>query len=106
MRPIMMAVIASALMVIIGACTNPAEQVRVTDYRPSLLIKGAPLAAELLVDGLSMGEAAQYAEKALVIENGTHLVQVRKADTIIYSEKIFVSGQSTKTLTLPNGGQP
>jgi hypothetical protein len=102
-RLLSVAVLASGLAGL-AACSNPVEQVRVVDHRPTLMIQGAPADSELLVDGLSMGSAARFGTQALAVENGTHLVQVRRAGSIIYSERVFVSGAGLKTLTLPSGG--
>jgi len=43
-------------IIVISGCM-PATTVRSVDSRPSIAIKGASSAAELLVDGLKMGKA-------------------------------------------------
>jgi hypothetical protein len=87
--------------VLLTGCTNPSEQVRSVDSRPSIFLKGAPAQAEIFIDNLRVGLAEDYLEKAILLENGTHVVRVMKNGKTLFSEKIFVSGAVTKTLVIP-----
>lgn len=86
------------------ACTNPIEQVRSIDSRPSVLLKDAPLSSEIYIDNLRVGLGSEYVDKAILIESGTHTVKVVSNGLTLLSEKIYVSGTGTKTLIVPGGG--
>jgi hypothetical protein len=88
---------------LLTSCTNPTEQIRSVDSRPSIFLKGAPAQANIFIDNLRVGIAEDYAEKAILLENGTHVVEVKKNGRTLFSEKIFVSGAMTKTLLIPGG---
>ena len=86
---------------LVAGCSNPIEQVRVVDSRPSIVIEGAPGDSLVVVDGLSMGPANDFVEKALMLEPGTHFVEIMSDGLVVFSEKIFVSGAGTKTIKVP-----
>ena len=74
---------------------------RTVDDRPTLALKGAPEGALLYIDGLNMGQAAQYngEPQVLTIEPGTHSVRVTLNNEVIYEQRIFVES-SLKTITI------
>lgn len=88
----------------LSGCANPVEQTRTVDHRSTIVVKNAPSDSVLYVDGLSMGNASQYVDQALVLEPGTHQVQIRQGGAVIHAEKIFVSGTGTKTITVNGSG--
>lgn len=91
-----------SVMLLMYGCAYPTSSVRVLDDRPSLVLKNAPQDAVLLVDGLDMGQASLYdgREKALLLEPGTHKVEVMRQGTLIHSEKIFLGDGETKTINV------
>ena len=48
-----------------------------------------------------MGPANDFVEKALMLEPGTHFVEIMSDGLVVFSEKIFVSGAGTKTIKVP-----
>lgn len=76
-------------------CAMPATTVKTVDTRPSISITGAPQDAALFVDGLDMGIAGQYDghPKILLIEPGTHRIEIRKDGALIYQQVIFVESE-------------
>ena len=82
------------LMLFVG-CSMPATTVKTVDTRPSISVTGAPQDAALLVDGLDMGIASQYDghPKILLIEPGTHKIEIRKDGALIYQQVIFVESE-------------
>jgi hypothetical protein len=88
---------------LLTACSNPTQQIRSVDSRPSVFLKGAPAQAEIFIDNLRIGLAEDYVGKAILLENGTHVVKVIKNGRTLFSEKIFLSGAMTKTLIIPEG---
>jgi hypothetical protein len=87
-----------ALLASLAACSYPAEQTRMPEGRPSLMVEGAPSDSLLYVDGLDMGSATSG--RAVLVEPGTHQVKVVSGGTVLFQEKMFVSGSITKTINL------
>jgi hypothetical protein len=82
------------------ACAMPSTTVRTPESRPSLAIAGAPRGAQLFVDGNHMGEAAAYDGQpaVLLVEPGTHVVDVRDSSgRILFEQTVFVDSE-TKTI--------
>jgi hypothetical protein len=94
------------LIILIAGCAYPTTSTRTVDDRPSIAIQGAPRGAMLFVDGLNMGEAQQYngKPKALLLETGTHVVEVRDQERTFLSEKVFLGSGTTKALSVIGAG--
>jgi hypothetical protein len=92
------------IIVMVQGCSYPASQVRIPDKRPSIAVENAPDGAILFVDGLNMGPANQYNghDKALLIEPGTHKIEVVNQGRTILSEKIFLGGSELKIFRVHN----
>lgn len=103
----MKTIIAIGLMTALTACALPETAVKTGAARPQLAVKGAPADAELLVDGLAMGAASRYDGNptTLIIEEGLHQVEVRRAGRAIHTEKAFVSSGETRVINVHAGGQ-
>jgi len=104
----MRSILASLLMVtLVTGCVYPTTGVRVTDDRPTLAIKGAPRDALLYVDGLSMGLARNFegGSRVLLLEPGTHKIEVRSGGTILLSETVFLGSGAAKTLSVTRSGE-
>jgi hypothetical protein len=52
------------------------------------------------VDGLNMGKAGLYngRERALLLEPGTHQIEVMSQGNVIHSERVFLGEGELKTL--------
>ena len=89
------------------ACVYPTSSVGVVDDRPSVVIQNAPEDAVLLVDGLDMGRASLYEgkKKVLLLEPGTHKVEVMHNGEMIHSEIIFLGDGETKALKVHSTGE-
>jgi hypothetical protein len=90
----------AALALSIAACAMPSTTVRTTDTRPSLAVEGAPRGSQLFVDGNSVGDARTYDGRpaVLVVEPGTHVVDVRDTSgKVIFRQTVFVESE-TKTI--------
>lgn len=93
--------------VLLQGCHYPdAAKIEQKDSRPALGVVGAPAGAVVFVDGLEMGAASRFDGKknVLLVESGTHLVEVKSANgQMLYSETLFLSGSTTKLLQVrPN----
>lgn len=80
------------MLIMIHGCTYPTSGVRVLDNRPSIAIQNAPNNAILVVDGIDMGLANNYdgRERTLIIEPGTHKIEVLNYGKTLLSEKVFL----------------
>ena len=95
MRPLL-----CLLSLLLACISTPSTTVKTPDGRPSLAVTGAPEGSQLFVDGKQMGEAAVYdgRPRVLLIEAGTHLVDVRdKAGRVLFEQTVFVESE-TKTI--------
>jgi len=90
------------LTILMPGCSYPNKaKIEQQDSRPAIGVSGAPGGAMLYVDGLNMGSASRYDGKVnvLLVESGTHLIEVKSADgNVIHSEKVFLSSSTTKVL--------
>lgn len=95
------ALVLLAISAFLFSCSMPNTTVRTVDDRPTLAIKNAPENAVLIVDGISMGAAAQYngAPKTLAVEPGTHTVRITVNQEVLFEQRVFVEG-SLKTITI------
>jgi hypothetical protein len=89
-----------SIMLLVFGCSYPTSGVRVIDDRPCVVIQGAPIGSFLLVDGLNMGKAELYngRERALLIEPGTHQIEVMNQGNVIHSEQVFLGDGELKTI--------
>lgn len=88
-------ILSSVMLFIVAACTMPSTTVRSVDGRPSISIAGAPADAVLLVDGLQVGAASLYngEPNVLVVEPGTHRIEVRQGGLSLYDQRVFVDSE-------------
>jgi hypothetical protein len=96
------------VVALLSACALPQTTVKTGSAPPTLIVKGAPAGSILFVDGLAMGNAAQYDgnPKTLAVLEGTHQVEVRLGSTLVYKEKAFASSGEGHTVTVTHGVSP
>jgi hypothetical protein len=96
------------VVVILSACALPQTTVKTGSAPPTLIVKGAPAGSILFVDGLAVGNAAQFDgnPKTLAVLEGTHQVEVHLGSTVVYKEKAFSSGGESHTVTVTQGVSP
>jgi hypothetical protein len=90
----------AAMALATAACAMPSTTVRTTDSRPSLAVEGAPRGSQLFVDGNPVGDAGAYDGRpaVLLVEPGTHVVDVRDGSgRVIFRQTVFVESE-TKTI--------
>jgi len=100
--------IALVLVATLAACSMPQTTVRTGFPAPTLIVTGAPAGSILFVDGLRIGSATQYtgAPNVLAVLEGTHQIEVRLGDTVVYHEKAFVSSGQSHTVAVAGAGSP
>jgi hypothetical protein len=100
------------VVALLSACAlpqpQPQPQVKTGSVPPTLIVKGAPAGSILFVDGLAMGTAAQYDgnPNTLAVLEGSHQVEVRLGNTLVYREKSFASSGERHTVTVTRGVSP
>jgi hypothetical protein len=103
----MKSIMATALVVILSACALPNTNVRVGSVRPALTVKGAPDSSVLYVDGISAGVAAQFdgVNKVLNLEEGSHRVEIRIGEQVLYKATIYISSGENRVLDVAGARQ-
>lgn len=91
-----------ACLVFLSACSYPQTKTTTVNDPPTFVFIGAPDQANLYVNGLLIGPADNYNGKpnSLIVPRGTHLVEIKQAGRILFSEKAFISDGSTKTFEM------
>ena len=92
------------LVLLVAACSRPVVTVNTVDDRPHLQFTNAKSAATLSMDGVIVGPAADYdgVHKTLVVNTGTHLIEVRDGNRVLYSSQVYFGGDATRTINLPD----
>ena len=79
-------------MLLLAGCAMPVTTVRSVDTRPSISISRVNEQADLFVDGIRMGRAANFDEpNQLKLEAGTHRISIVEAGKITFEQTIFVT---------------
>ncbi|MGH9709405.1 MAG: hypothetical protein ACRD37_02520 [Candidatus Acidiferrales bacterium] len=83
----------------------PHTTVRSGSSQPNLIVNGAPNGSTLFIDGLQVGSATQYDghPNVLAVLEGTHRVEIRLGESVVYSEKAFVGVGETHTVLVVGG---
>jgi hypothetical protein len=86
---------AAAVVTLIAACAGPTTVVRTVDTRPALALSGAPGGTVLYVDGIAIGDPADYDGRPniLRVEPGTHDVELRDGARVVFSQRVFVESE-------------
>jgi len=72
---------------------------------PELIVTGVPAGALLLVDGVQSGEAqeADNRTRVLTVAPGTHTVEVKIRDSVVYRESTDVTAGDRRIITVLSG---
>jgi len=102
--------IAALAMATLAACVSyPTEKQSVVDGRPqiSFRVSEANADARVLVDGLDMGRAGDFAEgkAALRVLPGTHQLTVQAGQQVFVSEKFYVADGVSRTFSMTGAAQ-
>jgi hypothetical protein len=95
------------LLTLVLGCVVPRTNTQVVDGRPKVLVKNAPKGAMLFVDGTSMGQADSYSgdPSVLLLEPGTHLVEVKAGDRLLFSQRVFLGNGEIRTISVVEGSR-
>ena len=76
---------------------------RIIQLDPAL-VTGAPGGAVLFVDGVQTGQVAQANRpQVLVVAPGTHVVEVKIEDTVVYRENTYIGPGEQNTIRVLSG---
>lgn len=101
MRRLVLAILVVVSILAVNACAYPKTSVKAVEENPSLVFKGAPPTAQVRVDGLDAGPAADYSgDRSLTVLPGRHVVEVIDQGKLLLREDVFLSSGSIKTLTV------
>ena len=100
--------ISLVLVAALAACSMPQTTVRTGMAGPTLIVTGAPAGSILFVDGLRIGSATQFtgSPNVLAVLEGTHQIEVRLGDAVVYHEKAFVSSGQSHTVAVAGAVSP
>ena len=84
----------------LAGCSYPSSRTEISDERPSIALSGAPKGSVVIVDGLEMGPATKFdgRNNVLRLEPGNHVIRILLGNEVLLTERIFLSGQATRTL--------
>ena len=84
----------------LAGCSYPSSRTEISDERPSIALSGAPKGSVVFVDGLEMGPATKFdgRNNVLMLEPGNHVIRILLGNDVLLTERIFLSGQATRTL--------
>ena len=87
-----------------AGCAAPVTSVGTVDERPRLQFANARPTAVLVLDGVEVGPAAGYdgSTRTLALETGSHRIEVRDGARTLYAETVYLGGDMTKTINLPD----
>lgn len=90
------------LFTFILGCQLPRTNVQAVDGRSKILVKDAPKGALLFIDGNSKGQADSYNgdPAILLMESGTHLIEVKAGERLLFSQRIFFGGGEIRTIVV------
>lgn len=76
----------------------PNTGAEISDQRPTISFRGAPEGSLVFVDGIAMGRADEFdGRKVLLVEAGSHVVEVRHNGGVLLSESVFL-GEGTNRI--------
>ena len=87
-------------LAVLAGCSYPSSRTEISDERPSIALSGAPKGSVVFVDGLEMGPATKFdgRNNVLMLEPGNHVIRILLGNDVLLTERIFLSGQATRTL--------
>lgn len=93
-----------ALAMLSGCSWFHAKPPRAPDP-PVFIVTGAPAGSIVFIDDVQKGQAAEFNDKPQTVSSveGTHKVEVRFGDTIVYRENIYIKGGERRVVTVLSG---
>jgi hypothetical protein len=88
----------------LSACSWFHSKARVPEP-PQFIVTGAPKGSVVFVDEVQQGQAAESNVKPQLVDSveGTHKVEVRFGDTVVYRENIYIKSGEKRVVTVLSG---
>lgn len=103
------ALLCAVLFLTACVSSKPIEGTSVVDDRPVLFftVESTEISSGglgIYIDDLYMGDAEEFSaeKKGLVVLPGTHIVEIRKGNQVLTSQKIYVGSGVSKTIPVPH----
>jgi hypothetical protein len=86
----------------ISSCNiyTPTTTVITQNQRASITFDDKESEAIIYVNNIKMGAVRDYSNRALFLENGTHLLEIIDNGYTTYKQKIFISGGEIRKINL------
>lgn len=99
--------LAPLALLALTACALPHTDVRTATLRPTLSVVGAPARAQLYVDGLAAGEAAQFdgVRQTLTVEEGPHQLRIAVDGQDLYRQQVLLTNGERHVIQLGDNGR-
>jgi len=98
-------VIVFLAMSCLSACSGFHSKRQVLPDPTELIVTGAPAESIIRVDGSQVGQATTAADHAQVLDvsAGSHTVEVRMGDKVVYREEVDVGAGERRVITVLSG---
>lgn len=75
---------------------------------PEIIVSGAPAGSMVLIDGVQVGQAMANNDRlrAINVTAGTHKVEIRSGDRIVYREDAYVGLGERSVVIVKSGSSP
>jgi hypothetical protein len=72
---------------------------------PVFIVTGVPAGSILFIDEVQQGQAAELNDRPQTVSSveGTHKVEVRFGDTVVYRENIYIKSGERRVVTVRSG---
>jgi len=72
---------------------------------PLFILTGAPAGSILFIDEVQRGQAAEANDRPQTVSSveGTHKIEVRFGDTVVYRENIYIKSGERRVVTVLSG---
>ncbi len=72
---------------------------------PEIIVTGAPTGSIVFIDATRRGQPEEAGSKPqiLTVAEGSHVVEVRVGDSVVYRENIFIKGGEKRIVTVLSG---
>jgi hypothetical protein len=72
---------------------------------PVFIVTGAPAGSIVFIDDVQTGQPAAFNDKPQTVRSteGTHKVEVRFGDNVVYRENIYIKGGERRVVTVLSG---
>jgi len=90
---------------LLWGCSYPVRKVVNADSRPGIVFDGASADDEVFLDGIKVGRAIDFSgtPNVMLVESGTHRVQVRKGSGVLVLEEKFFIDADVRVIRLGGG---